>query len=401
MYEAAPERFRLGRTGQDPYEELWGLVHTTGTTTGRPAPFYDTGYDMLAYWQMLLRVCKIAKMTSADMSVSVMPVPPMSHNAFLSSRDACTVLNAPYVAAFVGTPHLEFPIHRRTDYAIHLIEKNNATVIWGLASYVRHLLNRAVELGADFSAVQLVWALGEACPREMRDDIRLSLKALGADPKNVRINNGLGFTEMRGCFVECSELGGCHNPSPDLFVWEVIDKESGRQLPDGELGNLALTHINRRGTSLLRYLTGDEARITKERCKSCGRVGERVLPLHDSVYAVRSSEWVKFKGVLLHPAPIAGALLAIAELTEFQIVLAKTVPSDPLSLDKLVIRVSEPSNNLETRGRLLRRIREAVLAACEIRPEVEWAERSDIFDPDKSIKARRFIDVRPSLSPPI
>ena len=139
-YQAAPERFRLHLEGANPYDRTWGLVHTTGTTTGEPTPFYDTGHDMLAYWQMLLRTCKIAGMTPDDVSVSVMPVPAMSHNAFISSRDACSVLNAPYVAAFVGTPHAEFPSHRRTDYALRLIERNQATVLWGIASYVRHLV---------------------------------------------------------------------------------------------------------------------------------------------------------------------------------------------------------------------------------------------------------------------
>ena len=397
QYEADPELFRLVTVDTDPYNQLWGLVHTTGTTTGRPTPFYDTGYDMLAYWQMLLRTCKLAGMTVDDVSVSVMPVPAASHNAFLSSRDACSVLNAPYVAAFVGTPHPEFPVHRRTDYAIRLIERNRATVIWGLASYVRHLLTRAVELGADFSKVRLVWALGEACPRPMRDDIRMKLGLLGAEANNVVVNNGLGFTEMRGTFVECRELGGCHNPSPDLFIWEVVDKDTGRQVADGELGSLALTHLNRRGTALLRYLTGDEVRMSRTPCEHCGRTGERMLPLYESVYAVRVSEWVKFKGVLLHPAPVTAALLQLRWLGEFQVVLTKSDLTDPLSLDKLLIRASEPSAQLASRGRLEAEIIAAVHAACEIRPSVEWRPTTEIFDPDRSVKARRFVDERPDL----
>jgi phenylacetate-CoA ligase len=396
MYESAPEAYLLRRDGSDPYEALWGLVHTTGTTTGRPTPFYDTGYDMLAYWQALLRTCKIAEMTADDVSVSVMPVPPMSHNAFLSSRDACTVLNAPYIAAFVGTPHPDFPVHRRTDYAIRLIERNKATVIWGIASYVRHLLAQAVEADANFSSVRLIWALGEACPRSMRDDIRSKLEALGADLQAVRVNNGLGFTEMRGCFVECAELGGCHNPSPDLFLWEVLDKGTGRQVADGERGMLALTHLDRRGTSLLRYLTGDEVVLTREPCPHCGRVGERVLPLYESVYAVRTSQWVKFKGVLLHPEPISAALLNVPGLAEFQIVLTKLDEADPLSMDNLIIRAAPTMEGASSLDQVAQEIRSAVQNACEIRPEVQWTTRSSIFDADRSVKARRFIDRRPN-----
>lgn len=397
MYEASPESFRLDIVDANPYEQLWGLVHTTGTTTGRPTPFYDSGYDMLAYWLTLLRICKIAQMTANDMSVSLMPVPATSHNAFLAARDACSVLNAPYVSAFVGQAHPRFPVHRRTDYAVRLVERNRATVIWGLGNYVRHFVTRATELGADFSSVRLVWALGEACPRPMRDDLRARLGRLGADPDKVRINNGLGFTEMRGTFVECGDLCGCHNPSPDLFLWEVVDAETGRQLPDGELGSLALSHLDRRGTSLLRYLTGDSVLMKRDECPNCGRVGERIMPQFDSVYAVRNSEWVKFKGVLLHPSPIVSALLRITSLTEFQIVLGKADANDPLSMDRLVVRCAQSADDNNERAELENVIQVSVQNACEIRPDVEWTTPTQIFDPARSVKARRFVDERPNL----
>ena len=393
-YQAAPERFRLQLEGANPYDRTWGLVHTTGTTTGEPTPFYDTGHDMLAYWQMLLRTCKIAGMTPDDVSVSVMPVPAMSHNAFISSRDACSVLNAPYVAAFVGTPHAEFPIHRRTDYALRLIERNQATVIWGIASYVRHLVMRGQELGTDMSSIRLVWALGEACPVPMREDLRKRLASLGAESDAIRINNGLGFTEMRGTFVECLELNGCHNPSPDLFIWEVVDEDSGMQLPDGSTGSLALTHLNRRGTALVRYLTGDTVSMTRESCANCGRSGERILPQYESIYAARVSDWVKFKGVLLHPAPILAALAALTGLAQYQVILSKSDTRDPYAMDRLVVRVAEPTGDDARRERLQVDVRQAVQAACEIRPDVEWVAASAIYDPDVSIKARRFLDER-------
>ena len=388
-----PDAFRLKLDSSDPYNLLWGLVHTTGTTTGKPTPFYDTGHDMFAYWLMLLRTCKIAGITPDDVNVSLMPIPPVSHNAFISSRDACSVLTGRYVAAFVGAKHPEYKVHRGTDYAVSLIEKNRGSVLWGIASYVRHVIARAVELGADFSSVRIVWALGEPCPSPMRDDIRAKLRSVGAHDDTF-INNGLGMTEMRGTLVECCELGGCHNPSPDLFLWEVIDPDTHEPKADGEQGHLALTHLDRRGTALVRYMTGDLATMTRQPCPHCGRSGERMLPTIGSAYAVRVSEELKFKGLLIRPVALVDAVGHIAGIGEYQVVFTKEDPKDPFSLDRLVVRVGNDGVAAGEHLRWEETIKLTIHGVSEMRAEVVWVSNRDIFDAEVSVKAKRFVDER-------
>jgi phenylacetate-CoA ligase len=267
--------------------------------------------------------------------------------------------------------------------------------LWGIASYVRHLIVRAVELGADCSHVRVVWALGEPCPQAMRDDMRANLRKLGAG--EVMINNGLGSTEMRGTLVECRELGGCHNPAPNLLLWETVDPESLQPVPDGAQGALVLTHIDRRGTALLRYMTGDLATMTRERCEHCGRSGERMLPTLGSAYAVRVSEEVKFKGLLLRPIAVVEALAHCPGIGEYQVVFAKEIEDDPFSLDKLVVRVERTDDHEGQRERE-EDIKRRVYAVSEIRADVVWLDPSEIFNADESVKARRFVDERPPLT---
>lgn len=293
-YMKQPDRFVLHPNVRSVYDNMWGVIHTTGTTSGKPTPFYDTGHDAFAIYMSLLRTAKIAGITPDDVAVNIMPVPPVSHNAFVAARDVSSVLNIPHIAAFVGTPHPEYPLHNSTDYAIDLIEKHRATVIWSIASYARRLIMRAEEQGRDLSSIRWIYAGGEPCPKGMRDDMRERLRSMGA--KDVFINNGLGFTEMRGTTVECTELGGSHNPAPDMFYFEVVD-ENGKRLPDGTQGLLALTHLNRRGTVLLRYLTGDLATISHETCPHCGRNGQRLMLTEGSAYAIRTKDLIKFKGI--------------------------------------------------------------------------------------------------------
>jgi len=87
--------------------------------------------------------------------------------------------------------------------------------------------------------------------------------------------NHYGMTEMGlGGGVECSHLCGYHLREADLY-FEVVDPESGRVLPEGELGEVVFTTLTRRGMPLIRYRTGDLARFLPDPCP-CGTVLRRL-----------------------------------------------------------------------------------------------------------------------------
>ncbi len=78
-----------------------------------------------------------------------------------------------------------------------------------------------------------------------------------------------GATEMGlGGGVECEALDGYHLREADLF-FEVVDHETGEACPDGAVGEVVFTTLNRRGMPLIRYRTGDIARIIPGPCP-CG-----------------------------------------------------------------------------------------------------------------------------------
>ena len=87
--------------------------------------------------------------------------------------------------------------------------------------------------------------MGEPCPPFMRQDIRTRLMTMGSEAPTT--NNGYGLTETQGPAMECVELGGMHQPSPEQFFFEVIDRDTGEPLPDGEPGMMLVSHLNRRG----------------------------------------------------------------------------------------------------------------------------------------------------------
>jgi phenylacetate-coenzyme A ligase PaaK-like adenylate-forming protein len=83
---------------------------------------------------------------------------------------------------------------------------------------------------------------------------------------------------------------------------------------------------------------------------------------------------------------------ALPGIGQFQIVFTR----DEGAMDRMVIRI-EPTpaaTGAATDGaEIARRVREAV----SLRPEVEFVARGELYDHERSIKAKRVIDLRESV----
>lgn len=389
-YMKNPNAFRLNPLADFLPQEriLWDVSYTTGTTAGVPTPFFNTTHDYFATLEQLKRLCAIIGITENDVVMNLFPLTPVPHIGFLRTRDYATVVGAAVVNALTGTPYPAYPVHRRLDDAVRMVEQHKGTVLSGIVSYVRRVVMRAEELGADFSHVRIVAALGEPCPHGMREDMRRRLVHLGANSSSLTIGNALGFTEMQGSTGECVEFGGGHNPAPDQFYFQVIDEQSHEPLPDGERGLFTITHLDRRGTTLLRYVVGDLNALSNETCPHCGRQGPRIV-----TNTVRTAELIKLKGTLINPDILKEAIATIDGIEEYQIVFTKEQVDDLYSGDALLVRVaSQPDDQERIRTQLSVKVAEA----AEMRPTIEFVGMSDIFDPAKTLKSTRVVDLRPT-----
>jgi len=90
-----------------------------------------------------------------------------------------------------------------------------------------------------------------------------------------RVFTHYGMTEMGlGGGVECEALDGYHLREGDLY-FEVVDHETGARCPDGVMGEAVFTTLTRRAMPLIRYRTGDIARMIPEPCP-CGSALRRM-----------------------------------------------------------------------------------------------------------------------------
>ncbi|MCD6571302.1 MAG: AMP-binding protein [Deltaproteobacteria bacterium] len=372
---------------------LYDITYTTGTTTGMPSRFYNTTYDMfLLTWGFRIG-CKIGYLEPDDIVMNLFPFHFVPHIGFYRTWHFAASAGMSMAFGLTGAPLPGFPhnIHRSMQQAIEDIEKKKVTALSGIGSYIRRLIMSAEEQGRDFSRISKVQALGEAVPKGMRDDMRRRLQNMGAG--EIFISNAFGFTECQAAFQECTELGGCHTGLPEMFL-EAVDEKTGKRKPDGEPGLLAITHLDRRGTCLLRYLVGDIVAIIHETCPYCGRNDARLITTAGSTYGTRTKELLNVKGTLINPITMCDAVVNTEGVLEYQFIVTKERKDDPYSMDLLKLKVGVEKDM--DRKKLEATLTDKVQRAVELRPKIEFVEDlSEIYDP-ANLKATRIIDERPT-----
>jgi phenylacetate-CoA ligase len=137
-----------------------------------------------------------------------------------------------------------------------------------------------------------------------------------------------GLSEVIGPGVaqECVETKDGLHIWEDHFYPEVVDPETGKVLPDGELGELVFTSLTKEAMPVVRYRTRDLTRLLPGTARTMRRM-EKVTGRSDDMMIIR--------GVNLFPTQFEELILAEAELSpHFQCVLTR-----PNRLDELTIRV--------------------------------------------------------------
>ena len=176
--------------------------------------------------------------------------------------------------------------------------------------------------------------------RGIRDQIKLKAGIFGAEAwseemrKSIEANLGLkaydiyGLTEISGPGVsfECEAQDGMH-VNEDHFVAEIIDPETGEVLPEGSVGELVFSCIDKEAFPLLRYRTRDLCRLTREQC-SCGRTFVKMSRLMG-----RTDDMLIIRGVNVFPSQIETVLINNGYPANYQIIVDRVNNSDTLDVN--------------------------------------------------------------------
>ena len=164
--------------------------------------------------------------------------------------------------------------------------------------------------------------------RGLRSEIALKKIILGAErhsdamASHIKELTGVddiydiyGLTELYGpgTGLDCSCHEGIHFWN-DLFIYEIIDPETLKPVPDGEEGELVITSLKKEASPLIRYKTHDITRIIPGEC-SCGLS----FPRHGRIMG-RSDDMFIYRAVNIYPSHIDLILSSIDKVgSEYQI----------------------------------------------------------------------------------
>jgi len=233
-------------------------IHTAPGTTRKPTVSGYTPQD-LSVWQNILRRALLAS------NISPHDILQITLNPGLANWGRDYKSGAEAIEASV-IPHTPMSVEKKAmvlmDYRTSVLITTPASAMQ-LADYVRK-----EEINTTAMALKTLILVGEAIDSETR---RLLEEQLG-----VTVWTHYGLSEVPGPAIafECETHEGLH-VNEDHFLPEIVDPVSGMVLPEDRFGELVLTTLTTRAFPLIRFKTGDRARIFRATC-SCGRQLRRI-----------------------------------------------------------------------------------------------------------------------------
>ena len=166
----------------------------------------------------------------------------------------------------------------------------------------------------------------------------------------------------------------------DYIYIEIIDPVTEKVLPDGELGEIVITTLVKKGAPLIRYRTHDLSRIIPGECPC-----ESKFPRLDTIMG-RTDDMMKIKGVNVFPSQIEEILKEFSEVSsEYQIRISHLDGKDTM-------RIYVETNGTVDFQNLSKRIASVVKSRIGFTPLVKVVEIGLL--PRSEKKTKRVIDER-------
>lgn len=270
----------------------------------------------------------------------------------------------------------------QTARQLKIMQDFSPRIIACTPSYALFMAEEAGEMGID--ARKSSWDIGifgaEPWSESMRGEIEVAWNMLATDVYGLSEIIGPGVAQ------ECENKCGLHTFS-DVFFPEVINSQTGEEMPEGEDGELVFTTLTKQAIPLIRYRTRDIVSITYEKCK-CGRTSPRISKIKG-----RTDDMIVVRGINVFPSQIEHVLLGIeGTQPHYQIVVdrqAHKLDQVEVLVEVDQVRFSDEVKQLET---LKAEIKHEIESVLSIGVKVTLVEPKTI---ERSMgKSKRVIDKR-------
>ena len=211
-----------------------------------------------------------------------------------------------------------------TERQIQMIQDYGTTVLVATPTYALHICEVGERMGYDWATSTLRVGLfgGEPCPPGLKQEIESRMHIVCTD--------NYGLTEVMGPGVsgECLANRDMQHIAEDHFLWEVVDPETGEPVPEGEMGELVLTPLDKQAIPVLRYRTHDLTRVVTDKC-ACGRTHARMQKVRS-----RRDDMLIIRGTNVFPSQVEDVLTGIEGVTPHYRIIVEEVDG----LDRMTVQ---------------------------------------------------------------
>lgn len=317
-------------------------IHSSSGTTGTPVIIPYTRQDVEDWTEMFKRCYETAGITNLD-RIQITPGYGL-WTAGIGFQNGAERLGAMVIPMGPGN----------TDKQLRMMMDMKSTVLCATSSYTLLLAEEIAKRGIGNRIHLRKGVIGsERWGEKMRNRI--------ANELGVQLYDIYGLTEVYGpgIGISCDHACGIHVWT-DYLYFEVVDPKTGKNVPDGEIGELVITTLHKQGAPLIRYRTHDLTRVIPGECP-CGSPFPRI----DTILG-RTDDMVKVKGVNIFPSQIEEMLTGIeGASSEYQFMLDHVNGKD---ICTLFVEANDGANRYELEIELQNAFKSKIGISVNVKP---------------------------------
>ena len=221
-------------------------------------------------------------------------------------------------AAHLGCPVIPAGIGQ-TEMQVQAMQLLKPKVYVGTPSFLKIIIEKAQEMGADISSLKMALVGAEALPPSLRqwlneNGVPFVLQTYGsADIGNIAYETLTDGKLNPGMMLD------------ETLLLEIVRPGTGDPVPEGEVGEIVITSFNP-DYPLIRFATGDMSAVLAG-TSPCGRTNTRIKG-----WMGRADQTTKVRAMFVHPSQVADIVRRHAVIRKARLVISGEMANDEMTL---------------------------------------------------------------------
>ncbi|HET7594665.1 MAG TPA: AMP-binding protein [Stellaceae bacterium] len=254
----------------------------------------------------------------------------------------------------------------QTEQQVKVIAELKPSGYVGTPSFLRIILDKGRELGADLSSLKRALVSAEAFPPALRNEVA---------KHGIAAVEAYGTADLGLIAYETEAHEGL--VVDEGIILELVQPGTGDPVAEGEVGEVVVTTLTA-DYPLIRFATGDLSAILPGR-SPCGRTNTRIAG-----WMGRADQTTKVKGMFVHPEQVAEAVKRHKEIGRVRLVVSHDGQSDVMTLKAEAPAGSDPA--------LAARLADSLAAVTKLKGAVQLVPPDSLPKDGKVIEDVRKYD---------